>query len=103
MKGHVLAITRAAPDMLAATMRAWAALLLAASVAPAYRTHNDRLTVPAYGSGAEWARRAAYLREHVLVSHGLMPMPDKTPLRAVVFAERRHDDYAVAKVYFESL
>ncbi len=78
-------------------------LLAAAAPASAYRTHNDRLTVARYASPAEWQRRAAWLREHVLASHGLLPMPDKTPLRAQVFDERHHDDYSVAKVYFESL
>jgi len=70
---------------------------------PAYRTHNDRLTPREYTSPSEWARRASYLREHVLVSHGLMPLPEKTPLHPVVFDERAHEDYSVAKVYFESL
>ena len=34
---------------------------------------------------------------------GLLPLPDKTPLAPVVFGEIAHDDYRVAKVYFESL
>jgi len=78
-------------------------LLVAASPAPAYRTHNDRLTVARYASPTEWQRRAAWLREHALASNGLLPLPEKTPLRAQVFDERKHDDYSVAKVYFESL
>jgi cephalosporin-C deacetylase-like acetyl esterase len=65
--------------------------------------HNDRLTVARYPSPAEWQRRAAYLKEHILVSNGLLPLPEKTPLRAQLFDERKHDDYSVAKVYFESL
>jgi hypothetical protein len=80
-----------------------AVVLAGAALAPAYRTHNDRLTVPRYSSAAEWQRRAAYLREHILASSGLLPLPEKTPLRAVVFDEQKHDDYSVAKVYFESL
>jgi len=83
---------------------AWPLVLLAAATAaPAYRTHNDRLTVARYASPAEWQRRAAWLREHILASSGLLPLPEKTPLRAQVFDERKHDDYSVAKVYFESL
>jgi dienelactone hydrolase family protein len=78
-------------------------LAAAAAAAPGYRTHNDRLTVARYASPAEWQRRAAYLKEHILASHGLLPPPEKTPLRAQVFDERKHDDYSVAKVYFESL
>jgi hypothetical protein len=69
---------------------------------PVYRTLNDRFAVPRY-SLAEWQGRAAYLREHVLASSGLLPLPEKTPLRAQVFDEQKHDDYSVAKVYFESL
>src|SRR6266849_2849906 len=81
---------------------AWPLLVLAvatpaSAAAPAYRTHNDRLTVPRYAS------RAAWLREHVLASSGLLPLPEKTPLRAQVFDEQKHDDYSVAKVYFQSL
>jgi hypothetical protein len=70
---------------------------------PQYRTLNDRFTPRAYASLAEWQPRAAYLREHILASAGLLPMPDKTPLRAQVFDERAHGDYSVLKVHFESL
>src|SRR5438105_13884978 len=83
---------------------AWPLVLLAAATAaPPYRTHNDRLTVARYASPAEWQPRAAYLREHILASAGLLPMPEKTPLRAQVFDERAHGDYSVFKVHFESL
>jgi hypothetical protein len=61
------------------------------------------LTPREYASRAEWQRRASYLREHILESAGLLPSPDRTPLRAQIFDERRHADYAVFKVYFESL
>jgi dienelactone hydrolase len=76
--------------------------LVGAGPVPPYRTLDDRFTVPSY-SAPEWRQRAAYLREHILASAGLRPMPDKTPLRAQVFDERKHEDYSVAKVYFESL
>ena len=45
-----------------------------------YRTLNDRFPGPAFTSRAEWDARAAYLREHVLASAGLLPLPEKTPL-----------------------
>ena len=70
---------------------------------PQYRTLNDRFTPRSYASLAEWQPRAAYLREHILASAGLLPMPEKTPLRAQVFDERAHGDYSVFKVHFESL
>jgi hypothetical protein len=78
-------------------------LLAGAAAVPAYRTHNDRLTVAQYASPADWQRRAQYLKEHILASTGLLPLPEKTPLRPQVFGEQKHDDYSVSKVYFESL
>jgi len=70
---------------------------------PSYRTLDDRLVVRHPSSLDQWRRRAAYLREHILVSAGLFPRPDDTPLNAQVFDEQKHADYSVAKVYFESL
>jgi dienelactone hydrolase len=88
-------------------------LLLAAGAAPParaqepvrapYRTLDDRMEVRRFGSLAAWQERAAWLREHVLASAGLLPPPARTPLNPVVFDEKKHADYRVAKVYFESL
>ena len=68
-----------------------------------YRTLDDRFAPPHYASADAWNARAAYLREHVLASAGLLPLPDKTPLRPSIFGEVRRSDYSVSKVYFESL
>src|SRR5437870_3402700 len=68
-----------------------------------FRTLNDRMSVVHYASLDVWQRRAAYLREHILASAGLLPMPERTPLHPVVFDETTHRDYIVAKAYFESL
>ena len=78
------------------------AILPAAAFAQ-YRTLDDRLPGPAFTSRAEWDARAAWVREHVLASAGLLPLPERTPLNPVVFDELTHPDYAVSKVYFESL
>ena len=83
-----------------------APLLLAttlAASAPQYRAHTDRLDPPRFTSREAWTARAAFLRERVLASAGLLPLPARTPLNAVVFGETPHADYVVAKVYFESL
>jgi hypothetical protein len=81
-----------------------AALLFLAAQSPApYRTLDDRFAPPRFTDGAEWERRAAYLREHVLASAGLLPLPERTPLNPVVFDELKHEGYSVAKVHFESL
>jgi dienelactone hydrolase len=68
-----------------------------------FRTLNDTFEPPTFTDSAEWKRRSAYLREHILVSAGLLPMPDRTPLTPRIFGEVKHTDYIVAKVYFESL
>lgn len=81
-------------------------LVLAATVAaaqPQYRTHNDRLAAPRFSSPEAWAARAQHLREHVLASAGLLPLPERTPLEPVIFDPVVHPEYTVSKVYFESL
>jgi dienelactone hydrolase len=70
---------------------------------PPYRTLNDSLTPREYASLSDWERRASFLGDHIRASAGLLPPPEKTPLHAQVFGERRHADYSVLKVYFESL
>src|SRR5215472_757147 len=84
-------------------------LLIAAVIAQApapsraHRTHLDQYQPPPLMSKAQWAKRAAYLREHVLASTGLLPLPEKAALHPVIFDEVTRDGYRVAKVYFESL
>src|SRR5688500_4726134 len=68
-----------------------------------YRGVNDTYAPPQFASRAGWHIRAAHLRELVLASAGLLPMPDRTPLNAQMFGEITHPDYSVSKVYFESL
>src|SRR3954454_5291461 len=68
-----------------------------------YRTLDDRFTPPQFVNADGWTARAAYLREHVLASAGLLPLPEKTTLHPSVFGEVRRADYSVSKVYFESL
>ncbi len=78
--------------------------LLTANVCSAqFRTLDDRYPPPKSTSLAEWKPRAAYLREHILASAGLLPFPEKSPLNPVVFDDITHKDYTVSKVYFESL
>ena len=56
-----------------------------------------------YRTLAEWERRAAAIRRHILVCAGLWPLPAKTPLKAQVFGRIEREGYAVEKVFFESL
>src|SRR3954471_14490355 len=89
------------------SLRSLALTLVAAATflpqAPAYRTLDDRFAPPDAATRQAWTARAGYVREHVLASAGLLPMPERTPLNPVVFGEVRHADYVVSKVYFESL
>jgi hypothetical protein len=81
-----------------------AAMVLAQALAAGqYRTLNDRFPGPVFKTRAEWEQRAAYVREHVLASAGLLPLPEKTPLNPTVFGELKRGDYIVSKVTFESL
>lgn len=50
----------------------------------------------------EWLRRAAELRQQIMVSAGLWPLPERTPLNAHIFGKLDRGDYTVEKVYFES-
>jgi hypothetical protein len=75
---------------------------LGAQQAP-YRTLDDRVAPPSFTSAGQWNARAAYLREHILASAGLLPMPPRTPLSPQVFGELKRNDYIVSKVYFQSL
>lgn len=69
----------------------------------AYRGINDTYSPPAFTSAAEWNARAALLKERILASAGLLPMPERSPLNAQVFGDLKRPDYIVSKVYFESL
>ena len=51
---------------------------------------------------AAWQKRATYLREQVLISAGLWPMPEKCPLNAVFHGRIDREDYTIDKVYFQS-
>jgi dienelactone hydrolase len=50
-----------------------------------------------------WEARRKELREQILVAEGLWPMPEKTPLNAVVHGKVDRDDYTIEKVFFASM
>ena len=49
-----------------------------------------------------WEERAAWVRKRVLLSAGLLPFPQKTPLNARVWGEFEHQGCRIAKAQFES-
>ncbi len=50
-----------------------------------------------------WHSRASFLKQQTLVSTGLWPMPERTPLNAVIHSRIEREGFTVEKVYFESV
>ena len=50
-----------------------------------------------------WEKRAADLKQRVLVANGLWPMPKRTPLNAIIHGKVTRPGFTVEKVYFESV
>jgi dienelactone hydrolase len=58
---------------------------------------------PTFKDQAAWEARAGALRTQTLVATGLWPMPEKTPLNAVIHGRIERDEYTIEKVYFASM
>ena len=84
------------------TTTAFAAGLPTADVRGQIRDLNTPRAMPEYKTKAEWLTHAGWLREHILVSCGLWPMPERTPINARVFGRIEREGYSVEKVFFES-
>ena len=54
-------------------------------------------------SKAEWETRAEELKRRILVSTGMWPMPERTPLNPVIFGKFTRDGITIERVYFESV
>jgi hypothetical protein len=63
---------------------------------------NTLRNFPAISSAQEWQQRAREIRQQVLVSCGLWPMPEKRPLTPHIFGKIERDGYSIEKVYFET-
>jgi len=57
--------------------------------------------VPA--SQQAWQARSEFVRQQVLVSQGLWPMPSRQPLKPVIHGRMEQQDYVIDKVYFQSM
>ncbi|HOX37432.1 MAG TPA: acetylxylan esterase [Candidatus Brocadiia bacterium] len=66
------------------------------------RDTNWPVKMPKYSSKEEWLARRAFLRDQILMSAGLLPMPEKCPLNAEVFGKIERQGYTIEKVHFES-
>lgn len=69
---------------------------------PSIKTLDTPRTFPEIGTAAQWRERSRAIREQILVSSGLWPMPEKPPLREIIFGKIVRDGYSVEKVYFQS-
>jgi hypothetical protein len=63
---------------------------------------NGYFPFTAPSSREEWDARAEQVRRQIQVATGLWPLPEKTPLNAVVYGSVDREGYTVEKVYFES-
>jgi dienelactone hydrolase len=66
-------------------------------------TTDTHLPLPAFTSVESWEKRKAFLRFQILISAGLSPMPEKTPLHAQIFGKIEGKDYSIEKVLIETL
>lgn len=73
-----------------------------ASTPRALRTLDSHFPFRVAADRAEWTARAAAIRLQVQASLGLWPLPERTPLQAVVHGLVDAGDYTVERVYFES-
>ncbi len=63
---------------------------------------NTLRDFPEIDSKEEWQARAREIREQLLVSCGLWPLPEKRPLAAEVFGRVEREDYTIEKVYLQT-
>lgn len=58
---------------------------------------------PAYRSLEEWKAERATIREQILISAGLVPLPERNPLNARRTSRVKHGDFYIEKVVIEPL
>lgn len=64
---------------------------------------NDYFPFEVPEGKAAWEARADELRRQTMIATGVWPMPEKTPLNAVVHGRFHRPGFTVEKVYFESV
>jgi hypothetical protein len=79
------------------------AVFAAAQPATGPKTLRDDFPFTPPATSEAWAARAKVLRRQIQVALGLWPMPEATPLNAVVHGRVTRDGYTVDRVFFESI
>lgn len=64
---------------------------------------NTHFTMRKYKTLEEWEARKDHLRKQILSAAGLLPMPEKKPLRPQIFDRIIRKDYLIEKVLLETL
>jgi len=67
------------------------------------KTVDSHMPLPEFTSLKAWEQRKAFLRNQILISAGLSPMPEKTPLHAQISGKIEGKDYTIEKVLIETL
>lgn len=67
------------------------------------KTLNDYFPFIVPKTKEAWGTRRKQLREQLLVATGLWPMPEQTPLNAVVHGKIEREGYTIEKVYVASM
>jgi dienelactone hydrolase len=65
-----------------------------------YKTH---FKMPEYRTRKQWDARRKELLQQILSAAGLLPMPEKTPLRPQILRRLEYKDYAIEVVLLETL
>ncbi len=65
-----------------------------------FKTH---VTTPEYRSVKDWESHKAHVRRQILSAAGLLPLPQKTPLRPRVVRRLDYGEYSIEVVLIESL
>lgn len=66
---------------------------------PGHKTH---FRMPSYKTREEWLARKEELRKQILSAAGLLPMPARTPLHAMVLKTHDRGDYSIQVVLIET-
>ena len=65
--------------------------------------YTDSFPMDVAGWEADWEGKREAVKSRVMLAAGLWPMPEKTPLKAVVHGRVEREDYTIDRVFFESL
>ncbi len=63
---------------------------------------NTVFTMPHFTDKDTWEAYATRLRRRILLSSGLLPLPERSPLNVRIFDRIVHEDYTIEKASFES-